>query len=413
MLVAVWFWLFAWVMWWVNVALGVQGASPMLAIIAILSLPVILRKRPALSRDVIAFGVFIIWCVASTFWSPGASSGLFVFDPENSNYAISSPGLRIALTSLICAFAYWALHQLSEKQYQHSARAVRIGLGIQVVLTALWALAFQLVFQVAGEMTDIPSAFQNMIRIVNISVLMVPLAAISLPVKSVAIKWAAGTVMMLGLATLTSRDGFDAGAALLAIAAVTATVIATAFFGRQIFRLLGLATAVAVMAMPFAVQLLLNAVSHGSNMSSQSRLDSWSYVLDKIKERPITGWGVEASKTWDETIRIIGANGLEVDYRIVPGHPHNGGLQIWAETGLIGALLISAFALLLGDRLARTSSPSKQIMAAGAALWGGGLVYSAISYSVWNDAYWATFLFLGTGIYALSRTLPRTPEATA
>ena len=148
-------------------------------------------------------------------------------------------------------------------------------------------------------------------------------------------------------------------------------------------------------------------------MSSQSRLDSWSYVLEKIKERPITGWGVEASKTWDETIRIIGANGLEVDYRIVPGHPHNGALQIWAETGLIGALLISAFALLLGDRLARTSSPSKQIMAAGAALWGGGLVYSAISYSVWNDAYWATFLFLGTGIYALSRTLPRTPEATA
>ena len=67
MLVAVWFWLFAWVMWWVNVALGVQGASPILAIIAILSLPVLLRKRPALSRDVIAFGVFIIWCVASTF----------------------------------------------------------------------------------------------------------------------------------------------------------------------------------------------------------------------------------------------------------------------------------------------------------------------------------------------------------
>ncbi len=413
MLVAVWFWLFAWIMWWLNAHLGVQGASPILAIIAILSLPILLKKRPTLSRDVIVFLVFIVWCIASTFWSPGGANNAIVFDPENSNFAISSPGLRIGLTSLICMFAYWALHQLTDRQYIWGAWAVRLGLAIQVALMGIWVFAFQPVFDFAASLTDIPSAFQNMIRIINIMVLIVPLIAISVPVKQVVVKWIIGAILLVAFATLTARPGFDAGAALLAIGAVAATVIASTIFGRHIFRLLGLATAVAVMAMPFAVHVLLNAVSHGSNMSSQSRLDSWSYVLEKIKERPITGWGVEASKTWDETIRIIGANGLEVDYRIVPGHPHNGGLQIWAETGLIGALLISAFALLLGDRLARTSSPSKQIMAAGAALWGGGLVYSAISYNVWNDAYWATFLFLGTGIYALSRTLPRTPEATA
>ena len=413
MLAAVWFWLFAWVMWWLNAHLGVQGAPPVLTFIAVFSLPILLKKRPSLSSDAIAFGAFMAWCIASTFWSPGRAEGLFSLNFETANLSISSPALRLTLTSLVCGFAFWALHQLKDKDYKLGLYAMRAGLGIQVGLMMIWVFAFQLVFDFARTLTDAPSAFQNMIRVINITVLMVPLIAVAIPVKSMAVKWVAGVLMMIGLMTLTSRPGFDAGAAALAALAVAATVGVTALVGRHIYRLLGLATALGVMTMPVAVHFLLSAVHQSSTMSNQARLDSWNYVLQKIMERPITGWGVEASKTWDETVRIIGAAGREVDYRIVPGHPHNGGLQIWSETGLIGAILVSVFALLLGDRLARTCSSSKQIIAAGAALWGGGLVYSAISYNVWNDAYWATFLFVATGVLALSRLNTAKPEAGA
>ena len=256
--------------------------------------------------------------------------------------------------------------------------------------------------------------YQNITRAANLMALSLPVFLAILNLRRPAVFIPAMLVSIAVVSILAARSGADA--ALLSILFASVVGLATYFIGRNSFRILAVLSAVLIMTMPLIVGGIVlttrNMESGKIPLSFQSRLDTFEYVSEKTNQKWLTGWGIDASRSWDEK-KEVEAFGQTVQYRIVPGHPHNMPLQVWAETGLIGALLISAFALLLGDRLARTSSPSKQIMAAGAALWGGGLVYSAISYSVWNDAYWATLLFLGTGIYALSRTLPRTPEATA
>lgn len=92
-----------------------------------------------------------------------------------------------------------------------------------------------------------------------------------------------------------------------------------------------------------------------------------------------------------------------VEYLSVPDHPHNAVLEIWAEAGLVGAILLSVFVALLGERLARTSSSSRELSATGASLWVGSLLIGAFSYSIWNDAFWGAIVFAGSIVLALSR----------
>ncbi len=114
---AAWFWLIAWGLWWLVVILGAQGTSPILAVIGLLSLPVLLTKRPDIPLDVLAFILFLVWCVTTSFWGPGAENGVFIFDFENQNIAIRAPGLRLVLTASIALFAFWACLQFKPAMY--------------------------------------------------------------------------------------------------------------------------------------------------------------------------------------------------------------------------------------------------------------------------------------------------------
>lgn len=78
------------------------------------------------------------------------------------------------------------------------------------------------------------------------------------------------------------------------------------------------------------------------------RLVTWGYASDKIRERPLLGWGVGAGtadafmrqpavEVWDQ------ASTLQSEFQTRPvlpgGHPHNAALQIWFETGAVGVAL--------------------------------------------------------------------------
>ena len=413
MILAAWFWFIAWSLWWLIAHLGAQGTTPVMALIGLLALPFLFWKRPRPSADVLAFAAFMAWCILTTFWSEGADPGLVTIDPENSNFAIEAPGLRLALTSLLCGYAYWALHHLKGKDYGRGLIAMRAGLIIQAVLMVGWVFFWSDLMNAVRNIGDEPgSALQNMIRIINITVLMIPLLAVSMPFAKLPLQIAIGVVAAIGLFILTERPGIEAMAAVLAMAAAGAMIVGATIFGRYIYRILGILTAIGVMAMPGFAYIATRLVStETTSLGVSARIESWRYVLHKITERPILGWGVEASKGWDESRIITFPNGQLHDLRFVPGHPHNGALQIWAETGLIGAVLISAFAIFLGERLTRTCSPSRTVIAVGAACWGGTLVYAAVSYSVWNDAFWAAILFISSGVLILSRMHARKLEA--
>ena len=73
------------------------------------------------------------------------------------------------------------------------------------------------------------------------------------------------------------------------------------------------------------------------------RLELWDYMADRVWERPLLGWGLQSAPVLpispEEYARyhVVTAEGI--------GHEHNLWLQVWVETGVVGALLFTAFAL--------------------------------------------------------------------
>jgi len=92
----------------------------------------------------------------------------------------------------------------------------------------------------------------------------------------------------------------------------------------------------------------------------------------------------------------------------VPNHAHNMALQLWAETGLVGALLLSGAIMLAVFRLptpAQLGSTAPRI----AVLAGVVLAIGVVSYDLWNPAWWGVVSILAVLCVAHSRTLARAP----
>lgn len=66
----------------------------------------------------------------------------------------------------------------------------------------------------------------------------------------------------------------------------------------------------------------------------EQRFEIWQYASELILERPILGYGFDAS-------REIGTQGIIIEgtnWAALPLHPHNAVLQIWLELGFIGVV---------------------------------------------------------------------------
>src|SRR5207244_777034 len=82
--------------------------------------------------------------------------------------------------------------------------------------------------------------------------------------------------------------------------------------------------------------------------SALHRLIIWRFATDHIAERPVLGWGMDASR------ELPGGKTSVRDYldlppsivlegSVMPLHPHDAILQWWVELGIIGAVLGVAF----------------------------------------------------------------------
>ena len=78
------------------------------------------------------------------------------------------------------------------------------------------------------------------------------------------------------------------------------------------------------------------------------------------------------------------------NYEILNSHPHNMPLQIWVETGFIGASLAALTLIFLGFRLQTILRSRSDSRLAAAALTGICAVICSVNYSMWNEAFWAS-----------------------
>ncbi|MBV8165542.1 MAG: O-antigen ligase family protein, partial [Alphaproteobacteria bacterium] len=68
--------------------------------------------------------------------------------------------------------------------------------------------------------------------------------------------------------------------------------------------------------------------------SAIHRLVIWQYTDQRIAEKPLLGWGMDAARAMpghDVYRSLPDATGTERRYELMPLHPHNGALQVWVE----------------------------------------------------------------------------------
>ncbi|MFQ5971715.1 MAG: O-antigen ligase family protein [Alphaproteobacteria bacterium] len=146
------------------------------------------------------------------------------------------------------------------------------------------------------------------------------------------------------------------------------------------------------------------------------RLIIWSHVADLLIERPVMGWGLDATRFLGDNSAIVavpsGLAGQTVNADQLPLHPHNAFLQIWLELGLPGALLLTAFVLLGIERSVRLAR-SREGRAACLAALGAGLVVGQLSFGVWQGWWQVTLWISAVLMIAMCQTgspRPHLPE---
>ena len=192
----------------------------------------------------------------------------------------------------------------------------------------------------------------------------------------------------------------------VAIAAVILSIAAMLFAAFYPKITLLTLTAISMMFVGFAPIVSALAMASSDSFraalpfSWEHRLVTWSYVGERIREHPVIGHGFDASRTFDATFNTRGFEELAV----VSLHPHNAGLQIWLETGVIGAVLASTLLWLIGQEAIKFAQGGRPRAMATAGLIAPAILISSVSYGVWQDWWWASF-FICAGVLAL---VPRT-----
>jgi len=134
--------------------------------------------------------------------------------------------------------------------------------------------------------------------------------------------------------------------------------------------------------------------------SWEERVVNWSALYEKILQKPWFGHGFDAVRTFNETHTIRGFEGRA----LVSLHPHNAGLHIWGELGLVGAVLACLALFLAAQKLTKQGILSKVQLMALAGLTASTIAIAGFSYGVWQDWWWATIIFSASIISLVKKT---------
>lgn len=204
---------------------------------------------------------------------------------------------------------------------------------------------------------------------------------------------AAALLVLFCIAVLFAHSS----AAAMGLAIALAVAVLAAFSLRAASRAIAAGLVAAMLVAPVlgdaAYRLLPAKVVERLNFAhADQRLDVWQSFGEVVKRRPIGGAGFGTSS---RMAQAPVASEVPAERRVMLGawHPHNGYLQIWAETGLVGAALAGAIMALLALGLARLPLPRG---IAGAATIAAAAAIMLVGHGIWQG-WWSAVL----GIAAL------------
>lgn len=137
--------------------------------------------------------------------------------------------------------------------------------------------------------------------------------------------------------------------------------------------------------------------------SAVHRLAIWRFTADRIAERPLLGWGMDASRELPggkvDLARQLPQAGLVPGAHALPLHPHDAALQWRVELGLPGLLLCLAVVGWALWRIGWQTSIGRERRATALGYAAAALVIGMLSYGVWQ-AWWQACLWLTVALLA-------------
>lgn len=208
-------------------------------------------------------------------------------------------------------------------------------------------------------------------------------------------RWALGALLVAFAVVMAGVSSSNQVAAVLAL---SGAVLAW-FSGRRLPRVLALVIAAGVLAAPVLPSSWLAPKNLApyfdeANYSALHRLHIWNFTAQRIADKPVMGWGLDAAR------RIPGGDTkLAGGGNVMNMHPHNAFLQIWLELGAVGAVLAAIF--LAGLWLRAGAMPNRAARAAATGLLLSALTVANLSFGIWQT-WWLAALALGGLVFVLA-----------
>lgn len=141
--------------------------------------------------------------------------------------------------------------------------------------------------------------------------------------------------------------------------------------------------------------------------TARARLIFWAYTSERVLEKPVLGVGTASTEALD-TARNPTKLTKPPGYIVAPRtsiHPHNSYLQIWYETGALGAFASLAFALALLWSFARWPARDQRYALGFYTL---AVLITMPSYGLWQTWFQAVVGFAAVGLVVAARVPRRT-----
>ncbi len=341
------------------------------------------------------------WGAISAAWAPEPGRALFTACQLGGFVALGAAGCRAVAADTAAARNAMLLAALG-------------GLAAGLLLAGLDSASGNAIRLAVRGLTERPGIEVGLKPAASAMALLLPLAAAvpGLP------GWQRVLALAAGGGILFALPGEAAKVAVLVSGLAGVLCLLTPKWGP---RLVGPAVAVLMLGMP---ALLGPGLAHGIPAgslpaSSAHRLLIWDFTVQRIRDKPVFGWGLEASRRIPgggepasaatlERFGLVGAPTYDILSKAarLPLHTHNGPLQIWLELGMVGALLAAVLIFLLGRMAERSARPG-----VAAAMLASAAVTGLLSFGTWQE-WWISAELLGLAALAsLPRALPSVPGA--
>ncbi len=187
-------------------------------------------------------------------------------------------------------------------------------------------------------------------------------------------------------------------AALLSLASAVLVFGMVYYFKRRALTFLAGIFVLLIVSAPALVKALpsgdvMNEKVGSIYTSAVHRVYIWDFVTERILEKPLFGWGLDASRNIPGGDKKLNLDISSIwNAEILPLHPHNFALQVWLELGLPGAL-ITAWLIWTIVRAPITGSVMGITDALKTSVTTAYLVTGGLSYGVWQN-WWVSLAWI-------------------